>query len=207
MSLVAKPPAEQRFLSTTDWEGYLHALEAFKHRRIKITCDRGNLELLSPSMVHEAIKMLLGQLLDRVFLDRRVRFLPAGSTTFRRRLLDRGLEPDQCSFLTTIPKPTIDLDPEDVPIPDLAIEIEVSRSALDRLGIFQALGVREVWRYSADHRLTVEVLGPEGYRVAEASSAVPGLAPGELPRFVQIGLESDSLEMLDAFQAWLDGAR
>jgi Uma2 family endonuclease len=103
VTLVEGPPAEERFLTWTDWEGYLHILEAFKDRRIKITYDRGTLELLSPSRLHETVKGLLGLLLAMAFLERRIPFRSAGSTTFRRRLLDRGLEPDDCYFLSQVP--------------------------------------------------------------------------------------------------------
>jgi Uma2 family endonuclease len=41
------------------------------------------------------------------------------------------------------------------PPPDLVIEVEVSRSVLDRLGIYAALGVPEVWRHDGE---TVRVL-------------------------------------------------
>ena len=35
------------------------------------------------------------------------------------------------------------------PPPDLAIEIEISRSVLDRIALYAAVGVRELWRFSS----------------------------------------------------------
>ena len=34
------------------------------------------------------------------------------------------------------------------PPPDLVLEIDISHSSLDRMGIYGILGVPEVWRYS-----------------------------------------------------------
>ncbi|MBI3927554.1 MAG: Uma2 family endonuclease [Armatimonadetes bacterium] len=202
MTLLDRPEVVERFMTWTDWEGYLHILEGFKDRRIKITYDRGRLELLSPSALHELIKKYLGQLVELLLFETDRDYRPGGSTTFRRQLLDRGLEPDECYFLSILPR-SEDYDPETWPAPDLAIEVEVTRSALDRMGIYQALAVREVWRYPADHRLRIEVLGEEGYSIGERSTVFADLNPGELPRFVRLGLKEGPNAMLRAFKAWL----
>ena len=36
------------------------------------------------------------------------------------------------------------------PPPDLALEVEGTRSALDRMGVYAGLGIPEVWRYDGD---------------------------------------------------------
>ena len=58
--------------------------------------------------------------------------MAVGSTTLRREELDRGLEPDEGFYLGDLERirdlDQIDLDVD--PPPDLAIEIEISRSAL-----------------------------------------------------------------------------
>lgn len=204
MTLVHPPAhAEQRFLSRTDWEGYQHVLQAFEGVRVKITYDRGNLELLTTSPTHEEIKTYLAQLVEAAFFEFAVHYKPAGATTFRRRILDRGLEPDECYYVAELPRFVLGQDPETIPRPDLALEIEVTCSAIDRLGIYRALGVPEVWRYSAEHRLHVLVLGPEGFEASDRSLVLPALRVGELPRFVRLGVEEGSYAMLRAFQAWL----
>jgi Uma2 family endonuclease len=203
MTIVDRPAStEQRFLTSTDWEGYLHALKAFKGRHIKITFDGGRLELLTTSFLHEAIKSCLRQLLETAFFELAVENRPAGATTFRNRLKEQGLEPDECYFLSQFPRPE-GYDPEGGQWPDLALEIEVTRSALDRLGIYRGLGVREVWRYSADHQLRIESLQGDAYQAVEESTLLPGLKVAELPGFVQLGLEKGSNTMLRAFKTWL----
>lgn len=44
----------------------------------------------------------------------------------------------------------IDLDLAHNPPPDLAIEVEISRSAVDKLAIYADLGVSEVWFYNGE---------------------------------------------------------
>ncbi|MCE7868803.1 hypothetical protein DYH09_00320 [bacterium CPR1] len=202
MTLIERPEASERFLAWTDWEGYLHALEAFKHQRIKITYDRGRLELLTPSFLHEGIKTYLRQLVEAACFEMEVDYRPGGSTTFRHRLAERGLEPDECYFFSQFPEPET-YDPEVGPWPDLALEIEVTRSALDRMAIYRDLSVREVWRYSALHEICIERLGPDGYSVSKTSIVLPGLKVCELPRFVQLGFQDGPRAMLKAFKPWL----
>ena len=66
------------------------------------------------------------------------------TTTHKREDLDRGAEPDQCYWLgenarRMAGKRRLDLALD--PPPDLAIEVDITRSSLDRLPIFAALGV------------------------------------------------------------------
>lgn len=189
----------QRFVTRVDWEGYCHLLEALSGRKLKITYDRGTVELLSPSRLHEAIKKLLGQIVEMGLLKKGVDYQPGGSTTFRRRLLDRGLEPDECYYLSSVSPASEEEEPEEVPVPELVLEIEVTRSALDRMGIYHALGVREVWRYSKDHQLQIEAWTEDGYRAADRSSFFPELEGSELVRLVRLGLQKGSTAMLREF--------
>jgi hypothetical protein len=42
-------------------------------------------------------------------------------------------------------------DVRSYPPPDLAIDVEITRRQVDRTPIYQALGVRELWRYDGKH--------------------------------------------------------
>src|SRR2546421_12578758 len=64
------------------------------------------------------------------------------------------------------------------PPPDLAIEVDVSHSSLDRLGIYAALGVPEVWRLD-DDRLSFYVLG--GQQTYAPSAVSPPPLRGSFP--------------------------
>ena len=62
---------------------------------------------------------------------------------------------------------------DDYPDPDLAVEIDISRSQVDRPGIYAALRVPEVWRFDGETVL-IEQLQPDGsYVEVETSRFVP----------------------------------
>jgi len=96
---------EQRFLLRgVGWEGYEMALKMVGDRRIRITYDRGDLELMSPSLEHEKYRDLLGVFIRHVTFGLRIPCRGAGSTTWRRRAKDRGLEADTCFYLASFPQ-------------------------------------------------------------------------------------------------------
>ena len=70
-----------------------------------------------------------------------------------------------------------DLDLSRDPPPDLAVEVEVTHHPADRLAVYAALRVPELWRYDGV-RLTALLLQPDGtYRPSPASLAFPFLRP------------------------------
>ena len=70
------------------------------------------------------------------------------------------------------------------PPPDLAIEVEISRSSMDRLRLYASLGVPELWRWDGT-RLQVSLLGKDGkYRDSDSSKAFPFLPIADLVRFL-----------------------
>jgi Uma2 family endonuclease len=112
--------------------------------------------------------------------------IPAGSTTYKSELLDRGLAADESYDIASIqPLPTIDPDPKAQPRPpDFAIEVELTRSALNRLEIYAALGVTEVWRFDGDD-LAVHILDSDKhYHVHESSVAFPSVPMSDVMRLI-----------------------
>lgn len=63
--------------------------------------------------------------------------------------------------------------------------MEVSRGMLDRIGIYAALGVPEIWRYDG-RKLIVGVLQGGGYVEHERSLNLPLLEPATVLRFVEL---------------------
>src|SRR5687768_3630827 len=103
--------------------------------------------------------------------------MPIGGTTMRRRRKRRGLEVDEAFYIANAERMAgrDNLDLRVDPPPDLAIEIDVTHGSLDRLAIYAALGVLEVWRL-AGGILTFHVLGDDGrYHAAERSRSFPFL--------------------------------
>ena len=69
----------------------------------------------------------------------------------------------------------------DWPLPDLAIEIDMSRSQVDRPGIYAALGVPEVWRFDGE-TVRIDRLGPDGTYAEAPESGWLGVRPDEVVR-------------------------
>ena len=90
------------------------------------------------------------------------------------------------------------------PPPDLALEVDVTHSSLDRLGIYAALGVPEVWRLDGD-TLTFHVLGAKGaYTSAAASRSFPLVAPADLLGFLQQARQAgDENAVIRQFRDWI----
>src|SRR5439155_9527394 len=91
-----------------------------------------------------------------------------GDMTCDREDLDRAFEADESSYIQNAhrvrPLGEIDLTVE--PPPDLIVEIEISRTARNRMDIYAALRVPEVWRFDGTD-LTVYLLQSNGtYAVA-----------------------------------------
>jgi Uma2 family endonuclease len=94
---VAQATNEQRILLYNfSWDEYDTLLRVLGDRPIRITYDRGNIELMSPSRVHERYKGLFGRLIEALTEELNRPCESAGSMTFRREDLERGLEPDEC---------------------------------------------------------------------------------------------------------------
>lgn len=206
MTAIEARPIENRFLTWTDWAGYQKILEVFEDRPIRVTYDRGRLEIMSPSRKHEHLKKLLGHMIESVMVERDVDFTCGGSTTFRRQDLDRGLEPDDCYWISSYPA-VADMeqwDPAVHPPPDLVIEAEVSRSALDRMGIYAALGVPEVWRVRADGTVEVHRLDEAGRYQAQARSGIfPWLSLEEISRHLRQAGQMSDAKLLRSFREWV----
>lgn len=200
------PPREQRFLLTdVSWAFYEHLLRELNDRPVRVTYDRGSLELMAPSYRHEVSGRTVGILAEVMAEEFDLPLKCAGSTTFRREDVGRGIEPDNCFYIANLQKilgkRRIDLSTD--PPPDLAIEVDVSRSSLDRMGIYAALRVPEVWRWQ-DEQLRVHVLAANGeYEERPRSPTFPQVPLETLADFVRRSLDQDDITLRRDFRAWL----
>jgi len=82
------------------------------------------------------------------------------------------------------------------------MEVDVTNSSLDRMSIYAALGVPEVWRLCATG-LSFNVLHGRAYHPQPNSLAFPQLAVTDLPGFLaQIGQTDDTTLVLE-FRNWV----
>lgn len=170
--------AEQRVvLHDVSWETYERLLAEFTDQSApRLSFNQGTLEIMSPRPEHEKYNRRLALLIEVLAEELAINVEDFGSTTFRRRDLARGFEPHSCFYIQheaqVSGKTSLDLTVD--PPPDLVIEIDITSSSLDKLPIYAALGVPEVWRYDGQ-ALTFYRLKGEQYMLSDSSLAFPGL--------------------------------
>jgi Uma2 family endonuclease len=208
MSTVPARPAvtgQTLVLDNVDWRMYSRLLYIFAERRtLRLTYDRGCLEIMSPLHEHESVADFLACLVvvltEELGLPRKA----GGATTLRRRRMRRGLEPDRCYWIAHEPvvrgKRRINLRID--PPPDLAIEVDVTHSSLDRMSIYATLRVPEVWRID-EQTLTFHVLGTRSYHIQTHSLAFPMVTPADLMNFVALCTSQEENSVVRQFRAWV----
>jgi Uma2 family endonuclease len=187
------------------WQQYVTISDALPERGgLRITFDRGRLEFMTTSPLHEKYNVWFGRFFDIITEEAEIPTVPAGQATFRREDLDRGMEPDNCYWIAheRQMRGVRDWLPERDPPPDLMLGIEISRKIIDRLPILAALRVPEVWCFNGTAiRIYVDANG--GYRAVERSPMFPRLdLAGLVPFFQRIAIE-DSLTVIRACRAWV----
>jgi Uma2 family endonuclease len=127
VATLLTPPTELIHLSGISWQTYETLLEELSDRRLRLTYNRGNLEIMAPSPEHERFKKVSGRFIETLAEELDVRIEPLGSTTFKRPELS-GAEPDECFYIYNIDavrgKKRLDLTED--PAPDLGVEIDVT---------------------------------------------------------------------------------
>ena len=211
---LAAPPTIDRLrdgenrivLDNIDWETY----ESLGEQHARMTYDRGMLELMTKSSRHEVFKDLAGRfIMDLAFeLDEVADVRPYGETTWKRAAMARGFEADQCYFFDPAKLALFEgrrPDRPDDPMPDLAVEIEISRSAIDKLPIYAAMRVPEVWRCDGEVA-TFAQLGPDGvYQDVQSSQYLPLVTPEDWLHWMLEGEASNAKEWRQRLREWIHG--
>jgi Uma2 family endonuclease len=195
-------------LQDVDWDTYEDLLARFGDSHIFLTYDRGNLEIMAPSYRHDRSKSLIGRLIEAMAFELDIEIEPCGSPTVRRKSKGRGLEPDECYYVANIDKVwNVDgeLDLEKLPVPDLAVEVEVPRSSIDRLSVYAGLGIPEIWRYDRQSRsIRFLLLTRAGkYEERQKSAAFPFLSSHDFQRFVNMRGKVKPNQLIQRFQDWV----
>ncbi len=198
---------EQHFvLANVSWDSYLAIGAALADRPgLRISYDRGNVEFMTTSRKHEFFKKWWGRMIEIMAEELGRPIAPGGNMTFQRADLHRGLEGDECFWIEheLQMRRKLTWDPEIDPPPDLVLEIEISRSLLDRLAILAALKVVEVWAFDGT-RVRIHRLRADGtYQVRAQSEIFPEVPLAEVVRFLDPKGTTDYLTAMRDFQKWL----
>lgn len=211
MSIVVEPPPptspppQHLVLEDIAWDQFVTITDALGERSgLRIAYDGERLELMTLSRRHERLKKLLGQLIEQLTLELDIPRESGGQTTFRSELIQRGLEPDQCYWIQHAEQlvGVDNWDPAVHPPPDLAVEIDVTHSALNRSEIYARLGVPELWRYDG-RTIDALRLGADGaYAAVVTSLAFPFLEVALLQPFLETG-DRNETAIVREFVEWL----
>src|SRR6185437_9643079 len=77
------------------WDDYEAMLHIVGNRPIRVTYDRGTMEVFMPSFEHGRETYLLGRMVDALTEEWDIPVEGGGTTTHKRPDLEKGAEPDQ----------------------------------------------------------------------------------------------------------------
>lgn len=193
-------------IDNVDWPDYRRFLKLFGERPgFRLTYDRGRLEIMSPRLEHDFPAEMLAAFVSVLIEETGQSVKYGGSTTLRRRKKQKGIEPDKCYWIANAPAMlhVKNLDLRIHPPPDLAIEVDVTSSSMNRMGNYAALAVPEVWRLDWPN-LTFHLLAKTGkYRLSTHSRSFPQVTPADLLRFLNVSGHFDDLTVVRQFRAWV----
>lgn len=191
-------------LHNISWSSYKQISDSLQDATpAHFTFDRGNLEIMVLSLKHENLKKILAMLFERLSEALEIDIFAGGSTTFQREDLERGFEPDECYFVQNAElmrgKDNVNLTFD--PPPDLTIEVDVKHSSLNRMNIFAAVGIPEVWRYD-NTKLTVYLLKNNRYEESTESFVLPFADSEKLSELIDAGRNSTRRNFLSQIEKY-----
>jgi len=171
---------------------------------VRIFYDRGRLEVMAPASAHERPKSVIHTLVTAIRDELDIDVESLGSTTLKAALKARGAEPDDCFYIQNA---ALVIDKEDLnliydPPPDLVVETDRASSSLNKLSIYAALGVPEIWRIRG-HQVQILLSSQEGYRESPTSGAFRFLGAETLSEFLVRGLTEGERSAARSFRAWV----
>ena len=170
------------------------------------------MELMVKGRKHDNYRELLGEIVRAITQELAIPMSSNGETTWIRPEIERGLEADQSYYflpeklaaakaaMAAMARGSNDV--ADYPNPDLAIEVDISPSQVDRPEIYAKLQVAEVWRFDGQ-TLTIEKLGDRGrYLPVEVSQFLKVRADEVTPWLIDED-SSDETAWARRLRAWV----
>ncbi|MGH9947900.1 MAG: Uma2 family endonuclease [Pyrinomonadaceae bacterium] len=196
---------QRLILQSVGWDVYEQVLRQFEDsNEVHIAYDDGFLEVEVPLFEHERAAEILRDLVTVICREKNLDYINAGSTTFRKRELAKGVEPDTCFYIQNESRirglKNVDLTKD--PPPDLAIEVDLTSPSLNKLTIYAALGIPEVWVYRDDEVIFFKTFGGI-YQETENSIAFPFLNNETVSSFLRSGFSEGSKKWSNKIREWV----
>jgi Uma2 family endonuclease len=202
------PPDTRIVIAGVTWQAYENLMDSLGERgNYRVAFDGKDIEMMTLGPFHERQKSRLELFITFVAGELRIRSQPMGSTTWRRKGLERAIESDLCYYfdpakLAAVAAAADSDDIGDYPNPDLAVEVDVSPPKIDRSGIYVALGVLEFWR-ARKRSVSIEQLGSGGHYVPTLRSRFLPVASEDVTRWVFNEDSSDLVVWQERLREWV----
>ncbi len=180
------------------------AAELGDRREVRLSYQRGRMEITMPSPEHEEYVDLIQDLTRLLVRELGLRMESRGTALLKRELRETGAQPDGCFYIQhaaeIIGKRQLDLTVD--PPPDIVVEVDLNTDSRGKFSIYATLGVPELWRYDG---LSFEIhhLTETEYVEATESLAFPFLTAAALTDFLEQSKEFGQDATLDEFKNWL----
>jgi Uma2 family endonuclease len=202
---IIVPPGQQLLMTDISWQMYEQLLEEYSEKRgARINYSQGVLEIMVPLPEHEDDKIIISNLVEILLEELDIEFRNLASTTFKSEIMQQALEADSCFYIENEAvvrgKKRIDLTIE--PPPDLAIEIDITSRT--RFNNYQALGVKELWRFNGK-KLEINVLQAGQYIQVNESPHFPKLPllNQVIPQYLEQSKIEGRNKIMKAFRGWV----
>lgn len=196
---------QKLILQGVGWDFYERILNEFADSNgLHFAYDDGFLEVEMPLFEHESANRILQNLITTICVEKEIDFVNAGSTTFRKRSKSKGVEPDTSFYIQNEKKirGTSEIDLTTDPPPDLVIEVDITSPSLNKLPIYAALGVSEVWLYKGAKVEFYKLYG-ESFQPIENSMAFKFLTTEQATEFLQNGFSESSTAWFREVRKWI----
>ena len=204
MASVVSSPEQLVILNRVTWDTYERLIaEQGEKGGMRFTYDEGVLEIMVLSSRHEEPNRTLALIVEVVAAELEIEVRRLGSTTFKRKDLHKGFEPDSCFYVQHADdvRGKVEINLGIDPPPDLSIEVDITRDSLDRFPIFAAVGIPEVWRFDGS-KVAIFLLISGEYVEATNSLAFKSVTGEILTRFLEDSLKLKSPAWLRTVQEW-----
>lgn len=206
MVTTTTPSFEQRtLLSNISWQTFKTMLAEMGDQRVtRLAYDAGTVEIMTPLMPHENSNRFIEGLVIVLCEELGLEVKRTGSLTLTRDDLQKGGEPDSSYYIQNESlvrgKENIDLAVD--PPPDLVLEVEYSRSRINKLQLYAAMGIPEFWRYNGTV-LRIYQLQSGQYVEVNQSITFTTVPVTEIPRFLKESRNVGEIACTKNFRSWV----
>ena len=192
-------------LHDISWEIYEQLLEIFAERSTpRMTYYQGTLELMVPLPEHERYSWTLGRLIVALSEEIGIEIIGLKSSTWRSEPKKAGNEADECFYIQNeaLMRGKLTIDLKNDPPPDLAVEMDLTSSSINKMAVYAELKVPEVWIWKKG-KLIINILNDTGYVESETSLAFGSFPVKELAQFMHLDSEKGENARIREFREWV----